>query len=99
MGSILKMIMSSFTWLQDKGDIDKLQAAKLKSKAQKEVKDGENGADGEGTNEEEKMEVSGEKVATSGASRGAESSFHTAMEHYNLQVGCVPPPTWINASG
>ena len=68
----------------------------MKSKAQKEMKDGENAADGEGMNEEEKMEVSGEKVATSGASRGAESSFHTAMGHYSLQVGCVPLPSWIN---
>ena len=69
--------------LQDQNKIDKLQAAKLKPKTQKERQDGETGADGDGTNEDETMEVSGEKVETSTVGRGLESSFHTAMDRYN----------------
>ena len=59
---------------------------------QKEKQDGETGADGEGTNEDETMEVSGEKVETSTVGRGLESSFHTAMDrynHYDRQVSSV----------
>ena len=66
-------------------EVERLSAAKTAAESTTKTEDGKTGEDVL-PGDEEKMEVDGERVRTMTVERAPESSFHTTLNNFDIQV-------------